>query len=238
MVLSHLIHTQETHQNVWKGRLEASEKSNISPEIMPLERESPSVEVIYPEKDNTLLDIAQDPHYLNNTLSDAPTFSEIRARIQQRFKCKAWCSCICHKRTRLQTASGLNSVIGKLSIQQNGVPFMTAPCDNIACKKRTQNYSQTLVKFEYRFPRWLLKRILVFSIACKCQLRPELLLRVQRVRPGNDPLFDLVWRGDIEGVQKILDTGKGSVLDLKAGNLWSALHVRQFKKRSPKIMLI
>jgi hypothetical protein len=62
MVLSHLMHTQETHQSAWKGKLEASGKPNILPWIMPPEKESPSAEVIYSERDNTLSDI---PHGLS-----------------------------------------------------------------------------------------------------------------------------------------------------------------------------
>jgi hypothetical protein len=66
--------------------------------------------------------------------------------------------------------------------------------------------------------------MLVLSLAFSKYEGPEMLLRVVRVRPIDDPLFVSVRRGDVEMTRMLLNTGKASVLDVTSLNR-SALFV-------------
>ncbi|KAK0623673.1 ankyrin repeat-containing domain protein [Immersiella caudata] len=102
----------------------------------------------------------------------------------------------------------------------------TSICNRANCR----NHSMTAMQIFYTFPYWLLSRMLVFSLALSKSHGPEMLLRVVRIRPLDDPLFVSVRRGDIETTRSLLSTGKASVLDVTTLNrsaLFYALDYQQ-----------
>lgn len=87
--------------------------------------------------------------HLNETSSNIVISGVARQR------CPSLCKCQCHKTSRMQTPSFLQSVVGHLCVQYNSMPFFDRrPCDSWRCSSN----SRVMIRLQYRFPSWMAAR--------------------------------------------------------------------------------
>lgn len=70
------------------------------------------------------------------------------------------------------------------------------------------------MEFQYHFPGWLLKRILVFSVVISKPKGPELLLRVFRVVSSDSELIVNIRANDLNAIRGVLESRKATIYDV------------------------
>jgi ankyrin repeat protein len=143
--------------------------------------------------------------------------------------CPRWCSCLCHRRTHLQSPQLLNDLLGALSVNFTGIPYISVPCNEKMCKPRTS----ATARLTYQFPSWLLSRALTLLVDANRVNGPEMQLRTLRVIPSNSPIFRMALAGDVEGMKSLFSQGKASIWDIDSTR-WSILH-KAFINDQPKV---
>jgi ankyrin repeat protein len=134
-------------------------------------------------------------------------------------RCNQWCSCVCHKRAHHRTPARLNRALGSLFVGYTSLPFLSPPCNEKRCRKR----SSPSVRVNYYFPPWFAMRALVF-MATQFNTGPEFLLRVTRICPPNAEIFFFAETGNVEGMKSLFQKGFASPYDVEYGTGVSALH--------------
>src|SRR5436190_6471874 len=51
--------------------------------------------------------------------------------------CRPWCSCCCHVRKSVKMPHSLRGFLGSLFVGYSGVPFVTPPCNERQCSRRS-----------------------------------------------------------------------------------------------------
>jgi hypothetical protein len=137
-----------------------------------------------------------------------------------RSNCPRWCSCICHKPSRLNSPRLLNEVFGTMSVGYVGVPLFSSPCNEKRCKPRPS----ASARITYQFPSWIMARAVSMLVSSKTA-GPELQLRTLRIINPNSDIFRLAITGDVNGMKSMFKDGLASIYDID-NRRWSLLHVR------------
>lgn len=148
-------------------------------------------------------------------------FIEIKARRYSTLACDRWCKCDCHSRKSLSSPRLLDSFIGQLLIGYTGYITPGQKCTKLSCRLPSELHTQVT----YRFPAWFLSWTVTAFVTKQRQKGPEMLLRVQRVRPyGTTDLFRFSTSGDIEQIHALFMSGQASPMDVQPDGR-TALHV-------------
>ncbi|MCJ1306964.1 hypothetical protein MMC25_000608 [Agyrium rufum] len=123
--------------------------------------------------------------------------------------CIAWCSCLCHKQTSLQSNRIVSTVFGSLCITSHGLPMMTKPCNQHACKRR-QLPSMSVT---YRFPQALAQRAVSMSLSLSGR-GPEVRVKLPRVVNWTAPIWGPAIVGDLPLIRKLFNLGEASPWDV------------------------
>ena len=124
--------------------------------------------------------------------------------------CKRACSCTCHKVYRLKSPSVLHNVVGSLLIKSNGLYGLSQPCNEFSCQRN----SSASIRLSYRFPEWLLNRM-VSSIVISNQLTgPQLSLVAPRIVSYKSKIFESAFAGNIDGIATLFELGLASPCDV------------------------
>lgn len=147
--------------------------------------------------------------------TDSENIVKIRASTSG---CPRWCSCMCHKPSRLQSPRLLNQVLGAVSVGYRGVPFLSSPCNEKMCRPKTKS----ITNITYQFPAWFLANS-ISMIITSSTAGPALSLRTWRVLPSTSDVFRFAQSGDLDGIKKLFSKGQASIYDVD-GCHWSILH--------------
>ena len=138
-----------------------------------------------------------------------------------RTSCTPWCSCSCHRETRLRTPRILEQFIGSLFVGYSGLPALRPPCNEKTCHLQ----AQPLTYVTYFFPRWFLSRMVTFMMTVTPLAGPVASLKVQRVVPGSADVFNFARLGDIDGMKALFEKGLASPHDVQYESGVTPLHV-------------
>ena len=126
--------------------------------------------------------------------------------------CSFSCRSSCHKQMQWKSSSLWDNVLGLFVL---GCSF--GSCNACSCENKQTSKIVTI----YTFPWWLIRRAVFTTI---CSQGPELLLRVQRVRPKDAAIFLALENNQMETMKKLILVGKASILDVNEDGQ-SLLHV-------------
>ena len=141
----------------------------------------------------------------------APITTGIQIRQSNRAVYSRRCQCSCHRPGQCQTPRSLSDLIGSLFVGHTGIPWLSSSCDNRSCAHLYRNFSMRLQWF---LPSWIGSRMVTAIISASTRDGPAFNLRIPAVRPKSDPIFSLVMRGDIEGIQSEFCKGSASPFDV------------------------
>ena len=139
------------------------------------------------------------------------------------WRCSDHCTCVCHRRYTKRSPQFLNRVFGLLFLGYAGLPIMTPSCDSKECIQRAS--SVTMVS--YRFPLWLLTRVVSFTIRLSNFEGPQFSLRVSRVIDGSSQIFGYIQHGQVNRVREVLQKRLITPFDISHTSGLSALMVGQ-----------
>lgn len=154
----------------------------------------------------SVLSRVEDKHIIDPLL----TLGLLKKRIEQHYKCRALCPCTCHKKQSIKSAPLLDNLTGSFKITYSSIPILQPICSFQNCRVRRK----AAIDFQYNFPKWLLRRIITFTLFISRQKGPEFLLRVIRVISSKSELFNKMRANDLEGVRQLLESGKVSIYDV------------------------
>ncbi|OCK74429.1 hypothetical protein K432DRAFT_363613 [Lepidopterella palustris CBS 459.81] len=141
--------------------------------------------------------------------------------------CEGWCSCRCHRASKIQTPQKFALVIGRLLISYSGFQIRPQKCSERACRRQ----SIPTVKVMYQFPTWLLQRMLYFAASISEMNGPEFTFSIPRTVSPNAIIFSYAVQGNMERIQELFTRGLASPYDVASNNGRTALHVSQFSKK-------
>ena len=130
------------------------------------------------------------------------------------------CNCACHTMIRIRTPSMLQRAFGSLLIKSSGL-YGSPACSEFSCNCRPN----TRINVSYRFPEWLLCRVVSSAILVNKLSGPQLSLTTPRIVSYTSDIFLHAMSGNIEGIVTLFEKGLAAPSDVN--NLWgySALHV-------------
>lgn len=129
--------------------------------------------------------------------------------------CRAFCSCICHRRQR-RTKRGM---LGRLTLGYSSLPFYTPTCSEESCANRSK-FSATIT---YHFPAWFFLRVISLIFVTSIFGDPFIGIKL---RPMTQifSLFRYSSVGDVEGLRRLFKRGEVHPSSSFLGG-WTALHV-------------
>ena len=124
--------------------------------------------------------------------------------------CEAWCSCACHAKTVLRLKHP--TIVGSFSVAYSGLPWVTASCDQKACRSR----SLPNVAITVQFPEWFWKRYWSSSFSYTAICGPE--INYSKL-PRTVSWVSALWRhgvdGNLRAVQDLFSRGLASPWDVQ-----------------------
>jgi hypothetical protein len=135
--------------------------------------------------------------------------------------CPPLCPCPCHcSQVSMANLELVEKFVGQLLVGFSVHSWMRPRCTLPSCKRG----GRTVLQLRYRFPTWLL----AYSITLFGSLgnqRPELVLRMPRVRSCKDSVFEAVAHGRVEVLRSLFSSGDASILDVEDAGGHTLLHV-------------
>lgn len=143
----------------------------------------------------------------------------------------SFCTCSCHKQTQWRSPRILNNILGSVFVGYDSWPSKSKiqRCDLPSC----QSKGVSTIKIMYIFPLWFIQRTVLVKIRSS---GPELLLRIQRVRPRNAAIFLALENNDTEAVKNLLVAGDASILDVNEDGQ-SLLHVSYNARQISQLLI-
>ena len=134
--------------------------------------------------------------------------------------CKRACSCVCHSVYRVKTPTVLQSLVGSLLVRHNGLYGLNQACNEHSCRRS----NSATVRISYRFPDWLLNRMVSSVLVSNHVNGPQLSLVIPRVVPNTSDIFFQAFAGNIDAVAKLLRSGLASPCDVSGMWGYTPLH--------------
>ncbi len=136
-------------------------------------------------------------------------------------RCERACSCSCHSSYMIKTPFVLHPVIGSALIKATGIYGLRSDCTENNCRRsRSSN-----VKISYRFPSWLLDRILISVLASESWNSPQISLMAPRIISIYSDVFHYAHSGNVNGLVMLFESGLASPHDVSAEWGDTPLHV-------------
>ena len=132
------------------------------------------------------------------------------------WSCKAWCSCQCHATSSFQSIRSLQHLFGSLSISHSGIPYLTKPCNQKACRAR----ARPNMKMSYRFPAFM-QNAITATFTFQDFAGPEIRVKLGRVVGWTAPTWGPAIMGEVGKLQDLFERGLSSPWDVNpiGGNL-------------------
>lgn len=131
------------------------------------------------------------------------------------------CNCDCHSPVAVTTPQWLGSTMGTLIIRYSKDPRACRLCAKKDCRKATQS----VLKTNYYFPRWLLRHAMCLQFNYSPWAGHSVSLRTPRVVSANSPIFSFAQHNNINGMRRLFEGGLASPFDVSYEEGRSALHV-------------
>ena len=128
-----------------------------------------------------------------------------------RSTCRSGCICICHVPRRFQVVSA-NRLIGSLSIVSTAASGKQDRCTETLCSRQRGS----VTKVTYRFPYWLLARIMCLTVSMQPQTGINMSLKALSVIPDDAEIMHFAKAGNLEGIRSLITLGLASPLDVNA----------------------
>lgn len=145
----------------------------------------------------------------NPSRSSRPIF---RVRTALRKSCHRSCKCQCHKRTSLSSPRWMKDIIGLMFIDYSGKPILgTQACNEKLCRQQ----ENSLLKINYYFPWWFLRRMIIFRDYSTSLLAGEHMISVRTPRIV-DPFSDVIvmaQTGNVSLMQALFSQNLASPFD-------------------------
>jgi ankyrin repeat protein len=125
--------------------------------------------------------------------------------------CEAGCICKCHAPHQFKIL-GHSYLLGSLSITISASSGNKSLCTETSCSRR----SMSVARATYRFPIWLLARILCLTVSVQPQNGLNASLKTPRVVPDNADIMHFAKIGDLDGVRSLIEQRLASPLDVNA----------------------
>lgn len=145
---------------------------------------------------------------------------QIRSHVPRSGPCKRACSCACHSVYRVKTPTVLQYLVGSLLVKHNGLYGLNQACNERSCRRS----NTASLRISYRFPDWLLNRVVSSVILSNRIDGPQLSLVVPRIVPNTSDIFALCVAGNISAIAKLLGSGLASPCDMSASWGYTPLH--------------
>ena len=126
------------------------------------------------------------------------------------FACESWCSCACHVKRILRVKQP--DSIGSFSVSYSGLPWITATCDQKACRSR----SIATIALNVQFPNWLWRRHFSSSLSYASIRGPEYNVRLPRTVSWVSELWRHGVDGNLLAVQGLFSRRLASPWDVQA----------------------
>lgn len=128
--------------------------------------------------------------------------------------CDYLCACRCHIRTPLETPRWLRDLCGHLFANHIAMPWLSRrSCSLPSCKQS----SHGALRVSYIFPTWLMRRMLVLSMAWKDISGPGATwtIRMPRIVSYYAPIWESIRFDRGLAVRELLRTSKSSPFDVR-----------------------
>ena len=175
---------------------------------------------IYSDSDSKSVDLEAQEQQIISQRSAGPKGQSSRRYDQQVRQCKKACSCVCHSVYRVKSPSVLRSLVGSLLVKSNGLYGLTQACNEFTCGRN----SSVSVRISYRFPEWLLNRMVSTIIISNQVSGPQLSLVTPRVVSHISEIFGHAFQGNIDAVAKVFQLGLASPCDISSSYGYTPLH--------------
>jgi hypothetical protein len=126
--------------------------------------------------------------------------------------CPRFCGCVCHKTCRITFPKSLAPLVGHLSIAASGMYMIYYPCNETTCLRQ----SIPRAEMSYRFPLWLLPRVLHLFVGMSPGEGPTFSLRTTRVVADHAEIMNLAKSGSVDGVKLLFQRGLASPNDVNS----------------------
>lgn len=123
--------------------------------------------------------------------------------------CSQWCSCRCHRIASISSPQRLCQWFGALSLGFSALPWRPS-CNERSCQPR----SSCSMRLSYRFPPWVMNRIICALITSAPLIGPVMSLKTLRVIPHTEPVFLFAEKGNVSGIQTLFSKGLASIYDV------------------------
>jgi hypothetical protein len=125
--------------------------------------------------------------------------------------CEVGCICKCHAPHHFRILRH-SYLLGSLSITISASSGNKSLCTETSCSRR----SMSVARATYRFPIWLLARILCLTVNLQPQNGLDASLKTPRVVPDNADIMQFAKIGDLNGVRSLIEQRLASPLDVNA----------------------
>lgn len=131
------------------------------------------------------------------------------------------CGCMCHKTYRFATPLFLLNYLGAVFIAHSGLPVVARECGDVHC----QHPAAPFGSLTWCLPSWLLNVVITCIITNST--RPQLILRLSKVVPAGDNIFQHVQDGSLSDLRMLFARKEASPYDITATRGQTALQVRK-----------
>ena len=151
----------------------------------------------------------------------------VSAAIHATQKCASRvCRCQCHRKSNVRPFNWISNVAGTLLIGYSGISNLFMPkveCTEKACQRQERGQ----LKVTYYFPSWFTaaSRAISYMDSWNSLDGHQVFWKFPRVVPANADLFVFAQKGNIKGVQRLIEAREASIYDVSDMEGRSALHV-------------
>ncbi|KAL9598866.1 MAG: hypothetical protein Q9219_004206 [cf. Caloplaca sp. 3 TL-2023] len=121
---------------------------------------------------------------------------------------------------RVKTPTVLQNLVGSLLIRSNGLYGMNQRCNEHSCRRS----KSAKLSISYRFPDWLLNRMVSSVLISNHVNGPQVSLVAPRIVSNTSDIFLQSFAGNIDGVAKLLQSGLASSCDINGMWGYTPLH--------------
>lgn len=127
--------------------------------------------------------------------------------IPRKVKCPEWCSCVCHKRSKIRSPWLLRNIFGEIVIEYSGKAL---DCDEYGCRPS----ASSSFNLTYYLPGYLMSRYVSLAMEYTATGGPKVSLRMPRIMGWEHLLWKYSKDGDIVAIRNMFAEGKASPDDV------------------------
>ncbi|KAK4183555.1 ankyrin repeat-containing domain protein [Podospora australis] len=119
------------------------------------------------------------------------------------------------------------------------VSRITSHCTDKVCRMARSRMRTTNIHLVFRFPRWLVRGGLSILLSSNLNGNPQMNIRIfNQVPPGHSNMLWCIFGGDVEGVKRLLEEGRGSIYDVFSDEHASPLSLAVSYRDIPMMQLL